>query len=110
MITEGINPLEIESERAYVVYDPHSGAIVHVHRITTFRGGQGLSQQHEEARALAMARQFGHAVERLRVLPVESHDLDQHLRQRVDLGTLRLVSDQGVEEPSPRITPTRPSE
>jgi hypothetical protein len=108
MISEG--PLEIESERAYVVYDPHLGDIVHLHRVTTFRGGQGLSQQEEEARAIAMAKQFGHAVEGLRVLSVDPRDLNQRVPQRIDLGSLRLVSDQTTEEPTSRSTPTLPSE
>ena len=92
------NPLEIiESERAYVVYDPHTGAIVHVHRTMTFRGGHGRSQQQDEARAITLARQFGHRSEGLRVLSVEPRDLDPRWPQRVDLGSLRLVQDRPAE-------------
>ena len=40
MSVQGTDPFEIESRRAYVVYDARSGAVVHVHRVTNFRGAE----------------------------------------------------------------------
>jgi hypothetical protein len=78
-----------------VVYDAESGEIVHTHCITTFRGGQGLPVDQHEARALEMAQRMGHNTERLRVLSI---DPDGPPAQRVDLETMKLVSDVSIEE------------
>ena len=82
---------EIESERAYVVYDTQTGLIVHAHQVMTFRGASSGSQDEEEARALELARQFGHRLDGLRALAVAPGELDLRVQQRVDLTTLQLV-------------------
>jgi len=87
------NIFEVESKRAYVVYHPQSGAIVHVHKVTTFRGANQLSQVDEEKRAIALAKQVGHAVEGLQVMRVEPDDLDHNMAQYVDLKNQRLIED-----------------
>jgi hypothetical protein len=91
------NRLEIESECAYVVYDLHNGAIVHVHRKTTFRGAKSLSQQQDEARAIQLAKQFGHRTEGLRVLRVDPRELEPRTPQRVDLASLKLAPGHHAE-------------
>ena len=97
MITpEEKDPFEVESEHAYAIYDPESGAIVHAHVITTFRGGEELPRDQHETRAMSMARLMGHETERLRVLEVEAAELESG--KRVDLATLKLVPDSTSEE------------
>jgi hypothetical protein len=84
----GIGNLEVESDRAYVVYDGRTGAIAHVHRVVTHRGATQTSDAHDAAEALDMATRFGHRRERLRVLRVDTFDLA--VPQRVDPKTLTL--------------------
>src|SRR3989442_1187438 len=87
---------EIESERAYVVYDTQTGRIVHVHRATTYCGAEARSMSEDEARALELAVRFGHCPDGLRVLAVAPRDLDLSVPQRIDLKTLRLIREKGV--------------
>ena len=82
---------EIESERAYVVYDTQTGVIVHVHQVTTFRGASSGSRDEEEARALELAKQFGHRPDGLRALAVAPSELDLRVPHRVDLKSLQLI-------------------
>ncbi len=91
------NPFEIESQSAYAVYDSESGAIAHVHVITTFRGAEGLPVDQHEARALEMARRMGHNAERLRVVKVDRNELDQG-KHRIDVKSLSLVADPELTE------------
>jgi len=95
MTTERSDRLEVESVDAYVVYDPGSGAIVHVHRAFNYRGAKRLpSGEAGEARALEMAARFGHRTEGLRALTVSPDELDVIGRRRVDDKTRRLVVDR----------------
>jgi hypothetical protein len=82
---------EIESERAYVVYDMRTGRIVHVHRATTYCGAEARSVSADEARARELAVRFGHCPDGLRVLAVAPRDLDLSVPKRIDLKTLRLI-------------------
>jgi hypothetical protein len=91
------NPFEIESQTAYAIYDSESGAIAHIHVITTFRGGEALSVDKHEARALEMARRMGHHNERLRVVKVDHAALDPG-KQRIDPKSLALVPDPELTE------------
>ena len=91
---------EIKSRRAYVVYDGQTGEIVHVHQVTTFRGAKELTRQEDKARALKLAKQFGHSVKGLRVLTVEPDDLNLTVTQRVNLKTRRLILDEMETERS----------
>ena len=98
MSVQGTDPFEIESRRAYVVYDARSGAVIHVHRVTNFRGGESRHPEEEEARAIAMARQLGHTVEGRRVLAVDPADLDRAVSCHVDIRGPRLVVDEPCGE------------
>jgi hypothetical protein len=98
MQTEAFNPFEVESERAYVVYDPRSGEIFHELIVTNFKGGRALSSKQEEAEALAQAKQFGHTAKGLRVLSVDPKRLDGRTPQRVDLKSLKLVRERTQEK------------
>jgi len=72
--------MAIESERAYVVYDDQTGRIVHMHKVTIFSGAARPSPQEEEARALELAKRFGHSPDALRVRAVTMEDLDRLMR------------------------------
>lgn len=98
MSIEGTDRFEIESRRAYVVYDARSGAVVHVHRVTNFRGAESRHPEEDEARAIAMARQLGHTVEGRRVLAVDPAELDRAVSCHVDIRTQRLIVDQPCGE------------
>jgi hypothetical protein len=88
---------EIESERAYVVYDTDTGRIVHVHRTTTYCGAEARSTSQDEARALELAVRFGHCPDGLRVLAMAPRDVGLSVPQRIDLETLRLIRRQVCE-------------
>jgi hypothetical protein len=94
MFDQSAPELEIKSRRAYVVYDGQSGAIVHVHQVTTYRGAKGLTRQEDKARALKVAKQFGHRAKGLRVLTVDPGKLDLSVAQRVSLKIRRLIPDE----------------
>ena len=98
MLFQTAAALEIESERAYVVYDTRTGRIVHVHQVTTFRGAISGSQDDEEARALALAEQFGHRPHGLRALAVAPSELNLSVPQRIDLKTLQLIRTEVCAE------------
>ena len=75
-------PMAIESERAYVVYDDQTGRIVHMHKVTIFSGAAGPSPQDEEARALMLAKRFGHSSHALKVRAVTLEELDRLMRSK----------------------------
>jgi hypothetical protein len=81
--------MAVASTRVYVVYDQRTGAIAHVHETVTFEGGKGRTVAEELARAVDMAERFGHRVEGLRALQVDSFDSRKALR--VDPRTMQLV-------------------
>src|SRR5215471_16985329 len=98
MHTDSVDPFEVESERAYVVYNSRSGEIVHEHIVTNFKGGRALSPKQEQTQALKLARQFGHNARGLKVLSVDPKRLDEGARLRVHLETLKLVRDRSQEK------------
>ena len=74
MIAETFGLSKLEPEQAYVVYDSRTGCIVHVHQTATIAGSEERSQEAIEARAMELARQFGHRTDGLLVLRVEPGD------------------------------------
>ena len=95
--TDYTNMFEVQSRHAYVVYDGDSGTIVHIHRITTFRGGEARPVDQHEARALEMAQLMGHNTERLRVMSIDPEAPGETI-QRVDVKSGKLVSEMSMEE------------
>jgi hypothetical protein len=87
---DGINSPAIKSERAYAVYDK-SGAIVHVHYVTTFEGAKDTSAKADRTQALALAEQFGHRVEGLKVVAADIEEL--RTARRVNIKTGRLICE-----------------
>jgi hypothetical protein len=98
--------LAVESRRSYVVYDPRTGAIAHVHQAIVHRGATGLSEAENEARALELARQFGHRGAGLRVLRA-ADDLDTRVPQRVDVKAGRIVPARPAAPPRAAAKPSR---
>ncbi|KUJ37286.1 hypothetical protein ACZ90_70250 [Streptomyces albus subsp. albus] len=88
---------EPASERAYVVYDGERGTVVHLHRVLAYAGADETTVEQDRAQALEVARRVGHDTRDLRALHVQPADLEASARQRVDLETLRLVSDPANE-------------
>lgn len=89
MIPETGDLLNRESERVYVVYDGKTGAIAHIHRVWTFRGGTPMTPEQEEGRALELAGRFGHRADRVRVLRADT--FDRQRPQRVDVKARKLI-------------------
>jgi hypothetical protein len=85
------DPPELESERAYVVYDGQTGVIVHVHRTMTLAGGEGQSEQQDAEQAIELAGRFGHHQEDLRTLAVTPEEAELRTPHRVDLDQVQLV-------------------
>ena len=82
--------MAVAATRVYVVYDQRTGAIAHVHESGHVRGRQGTIQSRTSWRAPSTwPGRFGHRVEGLRALQVDSFDSSKALR--VDPRTMRLV-------------------
>ena len=84
---------QIKPARTYVVYD-QTGNIVHVHQVASARGAKGLTREEDQARAVELAKQFGHRAKGLQVLAVKPDDLDLTVTQRVNPKTRRLIRDE----------------
>jgi hypothetical protein len=91
------DPPELESERAYVVYDGQTGVIVHVHRTMTLAGGERRPEQQDAEQAIELARRFGHRHEDLRTLAVTPEEAELPTPHRVDPDGLRLIPDRPAE-------------
>jgi len=89
MMSGGVNSIPIKSERAYVVYDGKSGAILHVHYVTTFEGAKDSSAKADRTQALSVAQQFGHCVEDAKVIAANVDELQT--AHCVDVKSKRLV-------------------
>ncbi len=94
--------LEPQSERAYVVYDGETGAIVHLHRILVYdddsdrwtaESNQSAAEA-ERGEAIELAQRLGYVNKELRVIRVEPSDIDPEHPQRVDPNERRLVDDR----------------
>jgi hypothetical protein len=100
MQSEPINLFEIESERAYVVYHPRSGEILHEHIVTNYKNSRPMSPKQEEAQAVELAKRYGHTVRGMKVLAVDPKRLDGSTALRVDIKTSKLVVDRSGEKAS----------
>ena len=95
------DPLEVEYQRTYVVYDATTGVIVHQHQTTTFSGAEGRSEQEDEERAVELARGMGHRAADLRALPVAA-DFELEPCHRVDVDARCLTAERPAESSSHR--------
>jgi len=74
-----------------VLYDSHSGAIVHSHQVVTTRGGVHPDGPTLEKQALEHAAHARNApVQGVAVLHVNPHEFDFHATYAVDVSTKRL--------------------
>src|SRR4051812_21327803 len=76
--------VEHESGRACVVYDTQTGAILHVHRVTTWSGAKSPTEKEIETVALELAANDRRQRSRMRVLHVESESLLPRRNFKVD--------------------------
>ena len=102
-MSAGTSPLEVESERTYVVYDRNSGEIVHIHRITVHQGAEKIGETRAEARALEVAAQFGQREDKVAVLRAD--DLDLAASYVVNVKTRELTAAR----PSRAVVRKRPA-
>ena len=83
---------DVESERAYAVYDAATGSIRHFHKVTVHRGAKLDAVADDlEAQALEYARER-HADVELAVIEISPTELDGAPR-RVDLESRSLKAD-----------------
>jgi hypothetical protein len=80
--------VEIQSERACVVYHPRTGRILHLHRVITLRGGREPGAPQIEARALALAAKKRRGP--MRVLHVDPAALTPGVDYKVDVKKMSL--------------------
>ena len=81
-------------ELACVVYDSTSGEVRHVHQVAVLPGAEAPTTKEIEKRAVALAKKFGrHGSLRLKVLHVAPESLKPQTRRRVDLKSLKLISE-----------------
>ena len=81
------------TQYACVVYDAATGEIHHVHHVGVMDGAEAPTTQEIEARAMALAKQLGqHDPSGLKVLRVAPESLKPHVKHKVDLKNLTLIS------------------
>lgn len=85
---------QIRSEMACLLYDPENGAILHVHRVVTFKGAEEWPVTAIEERTRQLATNFGLEAERLKSLIVDGKKLKPEKDYRVDPKKQRLVSSK----------------
>jgi hypothetical protein len=93
IMTAGRLKAEIESDRTCVVYEPKTGAIVHVHRMVTMKGGYVRSDADAHVRALEVAGASvkGRDCKKMQTLMVDSDRLVPHAAFKVDHKKRALV-------------------
>jgi hypothetical protein len=84
---------KIISTQCRVMFDPHSGAIHHVHRVVTMDGAQESSEQEVEHRTRDLARSLGLDIEKLHMISVDPSDLVPGAKYKVDPKSHKLVLD-----------------
>lgn len=67
--------MRAEDVKACILYEPATGRVVHVHRVTTLPGGRRLDQVAMESRIRDLAKQHGADSVDLRVLHVDPREL-----------------------------------
>ena len=79
---------------ACVVYDSVTGEVGHVHLVAVLQGAKAPAAHEIEARALALAKKFGrHDPSHLKVLQVAPESLKPRMKHKVDLKSLKLISE-----------------
>ena len=90
--------MEVQSDRACVVYDSKTGRILHVHRVITLRGGEDPTKPQIEARALELMTKGKKKAPKVKTLFVNPESLRAGAVHRVNVRTRALVS-----KPSARL-------
>jgi hypothetical protein len=106
MTSHAMGKVEVQSDRAWVVYDEETGRIQHVHRVVTLKGGVEPEEGEVEARVLKMSAKRGGAASRLKTLVVTPAQLDAGATHSVDPKRRALVSKPMRVEGK---RPTKPS-
>jgi len=95
-------PVDDNSSRVCVLFDPKNGRVVHVHGATTLPGGKKRSDAELETEATEHASAFGHSVAGLKALHVPL----SAIRER---GAFKVNAQGTGLEATPR-TPLRASD
>jgi hypothetical protein len=83
--------MEVQSDRACVVYDSKTGRILHVHRVITLRGGEDPTGPQIEARALELMIKGKRKAAKVKTLLVDPQRLGAGSVHRVNIRTRSLV-------------------
>jgi len=90
----GIETPKISAKYAFVVYDSATGEVRHIHQATVLQGAKAPATHEMEARALALTKKLGrHDPSRLKVLQVPPENLKPLRKHKVDLKSLKLISE-----------------
>jgi hypothetical protein len=95
-------PVDDNSSKVCVLFNPKDGRVVHVHGATTLQGGKKVSDVELEKDATEHAKAFGHAVTGLKALHVPISAIQER-------GALK-VNSKGTELEMTRQAPVRASE
>jgi hypothetical protein len=90
--TPGFPP--VVSEQVHVVYEQKTGRIIHVHSVSTLRGGEAPSEKDVHARALEHAAVLHETEKResMKVISVDPKDFRHGDSFKIDPKKLRLVA------------------
>jgi hypothetical protein len=106
MFFQNGKPIQPESRKMCVLYDPENGIAIHTHEAITFTGGRIVEDKEMEANAFQQATKVGKDTSKLKTLHVSPKDVERGSVYKVDLESLRLVK---VERPSRSELPKRSS-
>lgn len=82
----------VESVDVFVIFDPKSGDIAHVHRVVTFKGGAAPSRERAEDEARTLAQKCGVSMQNLEILHSDRAEFFETGKQyRVDVSCRALV-------------------
>lgn len=102
--------LQAEEVKVCVLYEPSTGRVVHVHRVTTMPGGRRLDQAAMEKRIRELAKLHGADSPALRVFHVDPKDIVVGANYMVDVDAkkLRRISEKSSGTSRVRALSHRP--
>jgi hypothetical protein len=100
-------PVSDDSSKVCVLYDPEDGRVVHVHGVTTIRGGKEVSDVELEQRTITQAESSGHPVHGLRSLRVPVSAIRQGGGLKVNAEGTGLVAPEPPARPGERLAKQR---
>lgn len=89
-IANGGKAPEVEDIHVVALYDPETGRIAHVHTVTVFKGGRGVTEKEAVEAAHAIARKSGVETAKLKV-KVSKDPAHGRAHHRIDISSGNFV-------------------